>query len=116
MRKVIAVVIGTLVGTLAGVIFAQTAKPKYDPTEVQSLRLQVKQKTIIIDGQQLQAAQNAYNADVAALVAESKKTINEQKWPDTTQFDLNNLTFCDKMVQGQNGQMVCPVPGQEAKK
>jgi len=68
-------------------ILAQ-APSKFQPTEIQSLRLQVKQRDAII------ARQNYENA-VNQIQAEAEKVRKENNWPDTVRFDFNSLTFFD---------------------
>jgi hypothetical protein len=72
---------------LAGSVVAQ-APAKYAPSEVQLLKLQVRQK----DAQLAQvAAQQAYTA----LLSEAAAVKRENKWDDKVIFNPESLTFTD---------------------
>jgi hypothetical protein len=89
---------------LGGVASAQDA-PKSDlkPSEVQSLRLQVKLKDAIISSQNLAALQQAVqksqqdlNQALAALDAEANAVKKENGWDDSIVFDRQTATFSKK--------------------
>ncbi len=80
-------------------------EPKaYKPTEIQSLRLQVRQKDAQLAQANLQVAQQQFQAALANLTAEAEKVKLEQKWPADTQFSPNDLSFS------------APVPAKDVKK
>jgi hypothetical protein len=77
-----------------GLLAQDTAKPKvYTPTEVQSLRLQVKQRDALLAKQNLESAQRAFQQALTDLSAEGEKVKHENKWPDDTNFDPNSLQY-----------------------
>ncbi|SRR6266436_3718222 len=65
----------------------------YKPTELQSLRLQVRQKDAQLAQAALQAAQQQFQAALQNLTAEGEKVKVENKWPSDTQFSPNDLSF-----------------------
>jgi predicted lipid-binding transport protein (Tim44 family) len=84
-------------GTVAG---SATGEARYTPTEIQSLRLQVKQKDALLAKQQLEALQAAfqqvqqrYQDNLKALTDEGEKVKVENAWPKDTQFNPNDLTY-----------------------
>ena len=98
---VLLVVVALLV---AGVLRSrgQTPTPpsKYQPTEVQSLRLQVAQKNAQLAQVALQQAQRNFQDAFAALNAEAAKVKAEQKWDDAkVTFNADTLTFADAPVK-----------------
>lgn len=72
---------------------APAAAPTYTPTEVQSLRLQVKQKDTIIAYNEFMRAQQTFQAAQTALLSEGDKVKKENKWPDEVTFHGDTLTF-----------------------
>jgi hypothetical protein len=66
--------------------FGQAPTPKYQPTEIQLLRLQVLQRDA-------QIAQMQFYQKVAALQAEGQKVKTENKWPADVRFNPDTLTF-----------------------
>jgi len=87
-----------LTGLVLGISYADT--PVLTPTEVQSLRLQVKQKDAIIaraelqaDQAKLQSDQAKFQAALAELQAEGARVKVENKWDPKVTFDLEKLTF-----------------------
>ena len=78
-------------------IGAQTPAPpvtsKLEPTEVQTLRLTVKQQAAKLAQRDLADAQARFNAAVAALNAEADKVRTEQGWDAKVKFDMDALTF-----------------------
>src|SRR5712672_2914069 len=73
-----------------------SSSPKvYKPTEVQSLRLQVKQKDALIAMRDFQAIQQKYQQAVQELTTEAERVKVEQKWDPKTQFDPNTLSFSE---------------------
>ena len=65
---------------------ADEVQKKYEPTEVQSLRLQLRQKDLII------AKQN-FNLASQALNEEATRVVIENKWPNDLEFSQETLTF-----------------------
>jgi hypothetical protein len=59
---------------------------KYEPTEIQSLRLQVRLKDV-------QLAQERYQVAVKDLLNEAAAIKVEQKWPKEVFFDAATMTF-----------------------
>ena len=95
-----------MVGCLVGQVLGQD-KPKFQPTEVQSLRLQVKQKDAQLAQRDLSDAcgggpgaplgrlQQAFQQAFTNLTGEAEKIKQENKWPTSTQFDPNTLQFAE---------------------
>lgn len=98
LRKVI-VVIGLF--ALTGIAMMAQAPPaaappsKYEPTEVQRLKLQVAQKDAQLAQVQLQRAQQAFQAALAELDAEAGRVKVANGWPSTVQFSPDTLTFVE---------------------
>lgn len=92
-----AILVATGVCLLAGgaaLVSCQNAKaPVYAPNEVQLLKLQVRQKDAQMKRQQLNQAQQEFNAAYGALMDENNAIKKENKWPDTLLFDPDKLTF-----------------------
>jgi len=65
----------------------------YAPTEVQSLRLQVRQKDALLAKAALEQAQRQFQQALTDLMTEGEKVKRENKWPDETQFDPNQLVY-----------------------
>lgn len=83
-----------------GSVLAQ--QTKYEPTEVQLLRLQVKQKDAQLAQVQLQRAQQAFQGALAALDAEAGAVKKANNWPADVQFSPDTLTFeVPKLPAGQ---------------
>lgn len=71
---------------------------KYQPTEVQSLRLQVAQKNAQLAQAALQQAQRNFQDAFAALNAEAEKVKAEEHWDAKVTFDPDKLTFAEAAV------------------
>jgi len=65
----------------------------YAPTEVQSLRLQVKQRDALLAKQALEQAQRQFQQALTDLTNEGERVKTEQGWPHDTQFNPNDLTY-----------------------
>jgi hypothetical protein len=65
----------------------------YQPTEVQSLRLQVAQRDAQLAQRDVVAANQRFQAAVAALSTAGERVKQENKWPDDVHFDLDTLNF-----------------------
>jgi hypothetical protein len=102
-------------------VFAQTANaPKYQTTKEQSFELRAIKAEALNLQMQTQQAQQALNNKITELTDASKRIKKDNGWPDSVEFDPNNLSFCDKMVPA-NGGFACPtgpnpIPAPEAKK
>lgn len=94
------------------ILGAQATAPKYTPTEVQSLRLQVKQRDAQIAQRDMVAAQEKFQNFLAVLQSEGDKVRLENKWPDTVKFDLNTLGFTETPVVTPNPKPI-PVPAKQ---
>lgn len=71
---------------------AQSTQPDLKPTEVQQLRLEVKQKTAMLAQRDVTDAQTRFNQALGDLQDEAKKVETENGWKDM-QFDPQALTF-----------------------
>lgn len=91
MLKIIAV---ALFATLIGVVQAQEKK-EYKLTEVQLLRLQVKQKDAQIAQVRFQASQQAFQAAINDLQAEASKVKEQNSWDKDVIFNADALTFSE---------------------
>jgi len=79
---------------LISALFAQSPAPvKYEPTEVEQLRLQLAAKDAQIAQIQFQNAQYVFQQAIARLHAEADKVKAEHKWPAEVQFKQETLTF-----------------------
>lgn len=63
------------------------------PTEVQTLRLQVRQKDALLAKQALDAAQAQFQAALKELSAEAERVKTEQHWDKGVTFDFQTLAF-----------------------
>lgn len=85
---------------LAGILLLVTFRAfpvdeKYKPSEVQALRLQVKQKDAQLAQQAFSIAQQQFQQKIGDFNAEIKKIEEENHWPETLQVDPNTLEFRD---------------------
>lgn len=71
------------------------APPSYTPTEIQSLRLQVKQKDTLLAVKILQEAQANFTNMKMSLMNESDSVIKENKWPQDLIFNPDTLQFSE---------------------
>lgn len=78
---------------LASLATAQTIEKKYEPTEVQLLKLQVKQKDAQLAQMNLQQAQARFTQALNDLNAEGEHIKTENKWPAELKFSVDNLQF-----------------------
>lgn len=82
-----------LIGS-AKIVSCQTAKaPEYKPTDMQILRLQLKQAQAQTKKLQLNQAQAEFNAAYGALMDEANAVKKENKWPTETLVDPDKLLF-----------------------
>jgi hypothetical protein len=76
---------------------AQDGSPKpLIPTEIQSLRLQVKQKDALLAKNLLEQAQASFQKALTALQEEGEKVKTENNWKDV-EFNPNDLSFSLKV-------------------
>ncbi len=73
-------------------IFAQTKK-SYELTEIQKLRLEVKQKDAQLAQQTAAIAQSRFQSAVTDFNDQVKAIEKENGWPETLQVDPNTLAF-----------------------
>ena len=73
-------------------LMAQSVQPEMNPSEIQMLRLQVKQKTALLAQRDVNDAQTRFNQALTELQDEAKKVEEENKWTDA-QFNPQDLTF-----------------------
>lgn len=75
-------------------VAGQAAAPDdYKPSEVQSLKLQVKQKDVLLAQAAAQKATEVFQQSLAALSEEAENVKKENNWPKELTFDVNNLKF-----------------------
>lgn len=72
---------------------------KYQPSEVQLLRLQLRLKDAQLAQVALQRAQAQFQGALAVLDEESGKVKRDNGWPATVQFSPESLTFTDPPTQ-----------------
>lgn len=89
---------GGLLFAAAAILHAQD-KPKYQPSEVQQLQLQLAQAEAKLAQSQMNAAcgdtPGKFNQALLSLQAAAKKVAQDNKWPATLQFSDDTLTFTD---------------------
>jgi len=93
MRKLLIILL--FVGT--GICIAQDKKaaPTYKPSEIQLLRLQVKQKDAQLAFLAVQQAQATFNQRIQDLTSEADKIKLENGWDAKVTFDGNTLIFAE---------------------
>src|SRR5882724_8201041 len=105
--KIIVTLIALLVGLIAAALGQQgkTAKVdtktpitfpsdyKYNPTEVQQLKLQLKQRDAQLAQVALREAQSNFQQKVKDLMEEGVAIRNEQGWPESVQLNPDALSF-----------------------
>jgi hypothetical protein len=77
---------------VAAILAHGQASPELKPSEVQMLRLEVKQKTALLAQRDVNDAQTRFNQALTELQDEAKKVEEENKWTDA-QFNPQDLTF-----------------------
>ncbi len=78
---------------LATVAMAQDKPKEYRLSEVQSLRLQVRQKDALLAKSNLETAQRQFQQALTDLTAEGDKIKSENGWAKEVQFNPNDLTY-----------------------
>jgi len=87
------------VAIIIGAFLARPARPQdkpptaFTPTEVQALRLQVKQKDAQLAQQAMSAAQANFSKALLDLNAEAERVKSEQHWNKDVTFNPNDLSF-----------------------
>src|SRR5271170_6993372 len=104
----------TLLFAVAAVAAAQqaAAPEKYRQTEIQHLRLVNKNQAAQLAQVAYQNAQANLTTAYNDLIAESAKVKKENNWADSVKFDVEDVTFCDKL--GPDGKCL-PEPAPEKK-
>jgi len=98
MRKVLIVSLAALLYA-AYALAATDGAPVYIPNEIQMLRLQLAQSKAHTAQQAANMAQQVLSFRLAELEGEAVKVKLENKWPETVQFDRDNLGFREKVIQ-----------------
>lgn len=104
MRRIVRFILVCTLSFIGGwsvglVIEAQTVQSKppapsvYVPSEVQLLRLQVRQRDALLAQQELARAQSQFQQALLSLNAEADKVKLDNKWPVTLTFDPGTVTF-----------------------
>lgn len=108
-RAVPIVVLAILTGALLAVVKAQQPSAPganrpasvYIPSELQLLRLQVKQRDALLAQQEVTRAQAQFQAIMGALNAEADKVKTENGWPKALYFHPGPITFDETPEPGQ---------------
>ena len=88
--------IGSVLGVLFAFLLAVAQGPsKYQPSEVQSLRLQLALKNAQLAQRDAQDANQRFQNSLRDLNVEGEKVRVENKWPDTVKFDAGTMTFVE---------------------
>ena len=90
MKSLIRVVFFTAV--LVAIPAAMAQEKDYKPSEIQLLRLQVKQKDAFLAQRDVNDAQTRFNQALTELQDEAKKVETENSWADVT-FNPQDLSF-----------------------
>jgi len=106
MRHILAIVILFSATTT----LSQELKVKYQPNEIQSLRLKVAQQQAQIAQKDLFIAQQNFQLSVSALKTEADKVKKENGWDAGVLFDTERLLFIDI-----SRSLVVPSPTEEGK-
>ncbi|HVI10182.1 MAG TPA: hypothetical protein VND65_17970 [Candidatus Binatia bacterium] len=75
------------------ITLAQSATEKYEPTEVEKLKLQLAQKDAQLAQQQFNYAQQSLNVAITAFRNQSNAIVKAHGWPDDVEADYNTLEF-----------------------
>ena len=87
-------IIITLIALLVGLIAAALGQQKeYKPTEVQSLKLQLRQRDAQLAQVALREAQSNFQQKVKDLMEEGVQVRKDNSWPDNVTMDPDRLTF-----------------------
>ena len=85
--------------SIGNAIAQEIHKSKFEPTEIQLLRLQVKQKDVQLAQKDYFIAQQNFNTTVKELNDEAAKVKEENKWPDGLVFNQEKLSFTENDVK-----------------
>jgi hypothetical protein len=83
----------TVGAKLKPIQFVGYTKPKFEPTEIQSLRLQIRQRDAQIAQKDLFTANQRFQLTLGELQAEAQKIKTENKWPADVRFNPDTLVF-----------------------
>ena len=110
IREIVALVLMAVAIPLLG---ADT--PKYQPTEIQLLRLQVKQRDaqiaqrdLALAQQAVQTAQDKFQQALNNLNTEADRVKSENHWPEKVTFDMNSVSFSDSSKPGPVPEPIRP--------
>lgn len=92
---VISILAAAGVISIGNAVAQEIHKPNFKPTELQTLRLQLKQRDAQIAQKDLFIAQQNFQAALKLLNDEADKVKAENSWPKETGFDANALTFAE---------------------
>lgn len=87
--------VGMLIFAAYAVVHAEQAE--YTPTELQSLRLQLKQRDAQLAQKDFFIAQQNMNAALQALNSEAEKVKAANGWPESVQFNQATLVFSEAL-------------------
>lgn len=91
-----------------------SAVQAYKPTEIQLLRLQVKQRDMMLAQRDYIDAQRRYGATGQALFAEAETVKRENGWPETVTLDADKLEFkAPPEPKGDDGKGIPPTPARQ---
>jgi hypothetical protein len=100
----------------ASPLVAQAPPAKYQPTEIQELKLQNLQKDAQLAQYAAITAQNALAARVTSLSEYANQVKKENKWDSKVGFDIGKVQFCDNLSpQGQCPDTAAQAPAPEKK-
>jgi hypothetical protein len=75
-------------------VAAEDKKP-YTPSEVQKLRLEVKQKDTQLAQLAMRESQRNFSMTLKSYTEEADKVKKENQWPDNLQFNPDTMLFTD---------------------
>src|SRR6266436_1060530 len=90
--KIIITLIALLVGMVVAAIGTETSK-EYKPTELQQLKLQVRQKDAQLAQVALREAQSNFQQKVKELMEEGVAIQKANSWPDNVTLNADTLQF-----------------------
>jgi hypothetical protein len=95
-KIIIVIAIGLFIVMLVNV-FAEDSPNSYQPTEIQHLRLEVKQREVQLAQKDFFIAQQNLNMSLKALNDEAARVKIENKWPDGLVFNQEKLSFTEEL-------------------
>ena len=93
--KTIWMVLGMLFLVGFGAVLAQQEATKYEPTEIQGLRMKVALQDAQLSGVNKNIADKDYSDKLQAFTEAQEKIKKENKWPDTVQYNFGLQKFVD---------------------